>query len=159
NDKYGKNAFWADGFNSQTDVSLANTFERGSIYASAQFLTAEGTVPGDKYNRASARLNGTQKMSPKLDLNYSAYYAQNRYDLTSQTSNIFNYVLNTPGQIPLTQLSDWKNNEFANPNGYFNAYYNNPYFMADNYRSKTRNDYFVGSAALTYTPVKWLDFT
>src|SRR5690606_27365350 len=119
NDKYGKNAFWADGFNSQTDVSLANTFERGSIYASAQFLTAEGTVPGDKYNRASARLNGTQKMSPKLDLNYSAYYAQNRYDLTSQTSNIFNYVLNTPGQIPLTQLSDWKNNEFANPNGYF----------------------------------------
>ena len=159
NEKYGKNAFWAEGFASQTDVSLGNTFEKGSIYASAQFLDATGTVPGDKYNRASVRLNGTQKMDPKLDFSYSAYYAQNRYDLTSATSSIFDNVLNTPGQIPLTQLSDWKNNEFANPNGYFNAYYNNPYYLADNYRTKTRNDYFIGSAALTYKPVKWFDLT
>lgn len=159
NEQYGKNTFWADGLANQTDVSLGNTFDRGSVYFSAQYLTATGTVPGDKYNRATARLNGTMKMHPKLNLTYSAYYAQNRYDLTSQTSSIFNNVLNTPGQIPLSQLSDWKNNEFANPNGYFNAYYNNPYFLADNYRSKTRNDYFVGSAALTYKPVNWADIT
>ena len=159
NEKYGKNAFWADGFTSQSDISLANTFDKGSIYASAQYLDATGTIPGDKYNRATARLNGSQKLDPKLSLSYSAYYAQNRYNLTSQTSSIFNNVLNTPGQIPLTKLSDWKNNEFANPNGYFNAYYNNPYFLADNYRSLTRNDYFVGSADLTYKPLNWLDLT
>ena len=159
NEANGKNKFWADGLANQTDLAISNTFEKGSIYASAQFLKSTGTVPGDKYNRASVRINGVQKLDPKLTFNYSAYYAQNRYDLTSQTGSIFNNVLNTPGQIPLTQLSDWQTNPFANPNGYYNAYYENPYFLADNYRSKTRNDYFIGSAALVFNPVKWFDLT
>ena len=158
-EKDGKNGFWADGLSNQTDVNFGNTYEKGSIYVSAQYLDATGTVPGDKYNRASARINGVQKLSPKLEMNYSTYYAQNRYDQTSQTGSIFDLVLNTPGQIPLTKLSDWRNDSFANPNGFYNAYYNNPYFLADNYRSLTRNDYFIGSAALTYKPVKWADIT
>lgn len=159
NNKANKDLFWQNGLTNQSDISLSSGSARGTVYLSAQYLTAEGTVPGDKYNRASARLNGTQKMASKLDLTYSAYYAQNRYDLTSATSSIFNYVLNTPGQIPLTEYSDWKNNPYANPNGYFNAYYNNPYFMADNYRNKTRNDYFVGNAGLAYKPLNWFDAT
>jgi TonB-linked SusC/RagA family outer membrane protein len=159
NDKYGKNQFWADGLTNQTDISIANTYQNGSIFASAQFLKATGTVPGEKYNRATVRLNGTQKLASKLEMNYSTYYAQNRYDQTSATSSIFNNVLNTPGQIPMTQLSGWKNDPFANPNGFYNAYYENPYFLADNNRSLTRNDYFVGSLDFTYKPVKWFDIT
>ena len=157
--KDGKQGFWADGLANQTDVNFGNTYQNGSIYVSAQYLDATGTVPGDKYNRASARINGVQKLSPKLDMNYSTYYAQNRYDQTSQTGSIFDLILNTPGQIPITKLSDWRNDSFANPNGFYNAYYNNPYFLADNYRSLTRNDYFIGSLALTYKPVKWADIT
>src|SRR5690606_30173680 len=98
-------------------------------------------------------------ISPKLDLTYSTYYVQNHYDQTSAGSSIYNNVLNTPGQIPLTKYSDWKNDKYANPNGYYNAYYTNPYFLADNYRSLTRNDYFVGSLALTLRPVKSVDVT
>lgn len=159
NDKANKDLFWQNGLTNQTDISLSSGGDRGSVFLSAQYLTAEGTVPGDKFNRASVRLNGSQKMASTLDLTYSAYYAQNRYDLTSETSSIFDYVLNAPGQIPLTNYSDWRTNKFANPNGYFNAYYNNPYFMADNYRTLTRNDYFVGNAALAFKPLSWFDAT
>lgn len=159
NSDYGKNQFWDQGLSNQTDISFANNSDKGSVYFSAQYLDAKGTIPGDKYNRATVRMNGVQKLDPKLELNYSTYYAQNRYNVTSQVANIYNNVLNTPGQIPLAKLNDWKNDSFANPNGFYNAYYNNPYFLADNYRSKTRNDYFVGSIGLTYRPIKMLDFT
>lgn len=154
-----KNKFWDNGLTNMTNFSASSGGENGSLYASAQYLRTDGTTPGDKYNRATVRLGGTRVLSKVLDFTYSAYYAQNRTDQTTQTSNIYNYLLNAPGNAPLTDYSDWRNNPFANPNGYFNAYYNNPYFMADNYRQTIRNDYFIGNAELKYKPLDWLDFT
>ncbi len=152
--------FWDTGYTNATDFSVSSgSAGKGSMYAAAQFVTAQGTTPGDKFNRATARVGGTRIISDKLTFNYSVNYVQNRYDITTQTSNIYNYLLNAPGQVPLTSYKDWKNDIYASPNGYFNAYYNNPYFMADNYRQNTRNDYFVGSSELKYKPLEWLDFT
>ncbi|WP_316802488.1 SusC/RagA family TonB-linked outer membrane protein [Pedobacter nototheniae] len=155
----GKNKFWDTGVTNVTDFSINSGSEKGSLYASGQYLTSTGTTPGDKYNRATVRIGGTQKISDKIDFNYSTYYAQNRNDKTTQTGNIYNYLLNAPSQANLTDYSDWRNNPFANPNGYYNAYYNNPYFMADNYRQQIRKDYFIGSAEIKYKPLNWLDFT
>lgn len=154
-----KNDFWDTGVTNFTDFSVSSGNDKGSIYASAQYMKATGTTPGDKFNRATVKIGGTKYVSDKVTFNYSASYIQNRYDRTTQTSNIYNYLLNAPGQVPLTDYSDWRNNIYASPNGYFNAYYNNPYFMADNYRENIRNDYFLGSAELNYKPVEWLDFT
>ena len=154
-----KNDFWDTGLTNMTDFSMTNGSENSTLWASGQFVKASGTTPGDKYNRASARVGGTRDLSEKVKVIYTAYYAQNRYDQTTETSNIYNYLLNAPGQTPVTELKDWRNNPFANPNGYFNAYYNNPYFMAENYRKTTRNDYFVGNAELQFKPLTWLDFT
>ena len=157
NEKYN---FWDTGATNTTDFSVSSgSGGKGSLYAAAQFAKATGTTPGDKYNRSTARVGGTRVISDKITFTYGANYVQNRYDITTQTSNIYNYLLNAPGQVPLTKYKDWKNDILASPNGYFNAYYNNPYFMADNYRQKTRNDYFVGSTELKYKPLEWLDFT
>lgn len=155
----GKNNFWDTGLTNVTDFSVSSSQDRSSIYASGQYLDATGTTPGDKYNRATARVGGTRAVTDQIDFNYSTYYTQNRYDQTTQTSNIYNYILNAPSQANLTDYKDWRNNPYANPNGYYNAYYNNPYFMADNYRSKVRNDYFIGNAEIKYKPLEWLDFT
>ena len=155
----GKDKFWKNGVTNMTDFSVNSGGEKSTMYVSGQYLDASGTTPGDKYNRATVRAGGTRKLSDKLDLNYSTYYAQNRYDITTQTGSIYNNLLNAPSQAYIPDLSDWRNNPFANPNGYYNAYYNNPYFIADNNRQKTRNDYFIGSAELKYKPLEWLDFT
>lgn len=153
----GKNNFWEDGLSNQTDVSLASTTDKNSFFISAQYVDVTGTIPTDQYNRASARINGTQKVAKNLDVNFSAYYIQNRYD--RPTASVFDQVLETPGQIPLLDMKDWRNNKYANPNGYYNAYYNNPYFLLDNSRTLTRNDYFVGNASVVYKPAKWIDLT
>ncbi|RYD74061.1 MAG: hypothetical protein EOP53_18995 [Sphingobacteriales bacterium] len=126
-----------------TDFSVNSGNEKSSLYAAGQYLKASGTTPGDEYNRATVRIGGNQKVSDKIDFNYSAYYAQNRYDRTTQTGSILNNILNAPSQAYLPDYEDWKNNPYANPNGYYNAYYTNPYFSADNYREKVRNDYLT----------------
>ena len=150
-------AFWEYGLYNQTDVSLASSTEKNTFFISAQYVDVTGTVPTDQYNRASARINGTQRVAKNLDVSFGAYYIQNRYNRPSVS--VFDQVLETPGQIPLTDMKDWRNNQNANPNGFYNAYYNNPYFLLDNSRTLTRNDYFVGNASIVYKPAKWIDVT
>jgi TonB-linked SusC/RagA family outer membrane protein len=154
-----KKKFWEKGLTNQTDIAFSTGGTRSTLYFSAQYAGVKGTTPGDEYNRASARINGTHNITNNLDLSFNAGYTQNRYDITTQTGSIYDYLLNIPAQIPVTRYKDWRNDPFANPNYYFNAFYNNPYFIADNYRQYNRNDYFVGSAELKFTPLRWLDLT
>ncbi len=154
-----KDDFWDTGVTNFTDFSVSSGNDKGSLYASAQYMNASGTTPGDKYNRATVKIGGTRVVSDKITFNYSANYIQNRQNLTTQTGSIYNVLLNAPSQALITDYQDWRNNPYANPNGYYNAYYNNPYFLADNYRQQVRNDYFLGNAELKYKPLEWLDFT
>jgi TonB-linked SusC/RagA family outer membrane protein len=154
-----KNSFWKNGLTNQSDFNLSSGNENSTIYVSGQYANVTGTTPGDKFNRTNLRVNGTQKILKNLNLTYNAGYTQNRYDITPVTSTIYDNLLNSPGQIDITSYKDWRNNEYANPNGYFNAYYNNPYFIEENNRRKTRNDFLVGNVEMKYNPLKWLDFT
>ncbi|WP_293904582.1 SusC/RagA family TonB-linked outer membrane protein [Sphingobacterium sp. UBA5670] len=154
----GKDKFWETGVTNMTNLAVASKHENSSFRFSGQYLKSTGTVPFDKYNRASARVNGSRKLNDILNINYTSYYAQNRYDQTSANANIYDAVLQSPGHVPLTSYKDWQNNPFANPNGYYNAYYNNPYFIAANNRQNIRNDYFMGNVELNFKPLTWLDF-
>jgi len=151
--------FWNNGLTSQTDLSISSGDEKGTVFFSGQYARANGTTPKDIYDRANVRLNGTRNISSKLFLNYSLNYAQNRYDQTTQTATIYDQLLESSANIPVTDYKDWRNDPRANPSGYYNAYYNNPYFQIDNYRERIRNDYFNGSAELRFSPFKWMDVT
>ncbi|MBS1591006.1 MAG: SusC/RagA family TonB-linked outer membrane protein, partial [Bacteroidetes bacterium] len=153
--------FWANGLTNQTDFSISTGDERSTMFFSAQYVNTTGTTPKDTYNRASFRLGGTRSFSPKISTAYTITYVQNRYDqLSSGTfATMYDNLNNIAANVPITQFQDWRNNKFANPNGYFNPWYANPYFNIDNYRTKTRNDYIIGSVDLKYEPFKWLNFT
>ncbi|RNI33303.1 SusC/RagA family TonB-linked outer membrane protein [Rufibacter immobilis] len=157
-DKYD---FWETGVQNQTDVSLSSGSENGrtTFYVSAQRLKNKGTTYKDQYNRESVRVNGTHDLGNKVSLAFNTNYTSNLYDITSQTSAIYDALLQTPAHIPLLQYKDWQNNKFANPNGYYNEYYDNPYFLIDNNRQNSRNIYLVASTEIKYAPLDWLDFT
>ena len=154
-----KNDFWKNGLTNITDFSLTSGDDNSTIYLSGRYSKVSGTTPGDDFNMANVNINGTRKIIKNLGVTYAVGYTQNRYDITTATATLYDQLLNTPAQAPLTSYKDWRNNPFANPNGYFNAYYNNPYFVADNNRELTRNDYLTGSTEVKYTPLKWLDVT
>ena len=153
-----KDKFWQTGITNMTNLSVGNRTEASSFRFSGQYLRSTGTVPFDKYNRATARVNGQRKLNDQFEVLYNAYYAQNRYNQTSVNGGIYDAVLQSPGQIPILNYKDWKNDPFSDPSGYYNAYYQNPYFLAENNRQHTRNDYFSGVVELNFRPLTWLDF-
>ena len=153
--------FWETGLTNQTDFSIATGNDRSTLFFSAQYLNTTGTTPKDSYNRAAFRVGGTYAFSPKITATYSVNYVQNRYDqmTPNEFSTMYDNLNNQAVNVPLLQFKDWRNNKFANPNGYFNPWYDNPYFDIDEYRTKTRNDYLVGSLDVKYAPLHWLNFT
>lgn len=148
--------FWETGLQNQTDVSVSFGNDRSTTYLSGQYLDATGTTPGDKYNRASVRLNGTHKILSNLNTDYSASYMENNYDITNSTSIIYEDILNVPANIPLTDYKDLKNNPYASPDGWFNPWYENPYWIADTHRRNTKNSYLTGKVEIKYSPLSWL---
>jgi TonB-linked SusC/RagA family outer membrane protein len=151
--------FWQTGVTDQTDFNLTTGNDVSTIYLAAQYATITGIMPSDGYNRATFRLNGTQKLVNHVSAVYSLDYTQNRYNITTQTQDILNNLLNIPANVPITMFKDWQTNKFANPNGFENPWYQNPYFEKDNNREYTRNDYLVGNAQLDWNPISWLNFT
>jgi len=156
NDKYD---FWQNGLTSQSDLSISTGDEKSTLFISGQYNDTKGTLPKDKFTRANVRINGTRNFTKNFSAVYGVNYTQNRYDRaqSGQVANIYDQLLNSPSQAPVTSYKDWRNDPYADPSGYFNAYYNNPYFTIDEYREKIRNDYLTGNIELKYSPAKWID--
>ena len=155
----GKNSFWQLGATNQTDISFRSGDDKGSVFVSGQYIDGVGTTPKDKYNKTTVRVNGSRNFTKDLAFNFQTAYTQNRYDITSQTGTIYADLMQTPANIQVTNYQDWKNDPYASPNGYYNPFYRNPYFLLDNNRVYTRNDYLTASGDLKFAPVSWLDFT
>ncbi|MDF2192247.1 SusC/RagA family TonB-linked outer membrane protein [Paraflavitalea sp. CAU 1676] len=149
--------FWEKGVTNQTDFSLSAGDDVSTFYLSGQYASVTGTTPGDKFNRSSLRVNGTRKVGKNIMATYAVAYIQNRYDITTQTGSMYANMLNMPSNVDITKYKNWRTDKFANPNGFYNPWYQNPYFSADNYRSKQRNDYLTGSLEIKYSPLKNLD--
>ncbi|QES89807.1 SusC/RagA family TonB-linked outer membrane protein [Rhizosphaericola mali] len=154
-----RSKFWQTGVSNQTNFSLSSADDKSSTYISGQFLKSSTTIAWDKFSRASIRLNGSRKIgnSNKVSINYNVGYTANRYNTTSAGSSVYDSYLNMPGNIPITMFKDWQNNEYANPNGYYNPWYQNPYFQAANNRAIQGNDYLTGSFEIHYKPLHWLE--
>jgi len=153
----GKNSFWEQGISAQTDVSISSGDEKGTIFFSAQYVDGKATIPKDTYNRTVIRLNGSRKMTRNLELNFGVNYTQNRFDQTSSLSTIYGNIMQTAPNIQITDYKDWRNDKYSTPDGYFNPYFQNPYFLLDNNRSYTRNDYLTANVDVKFTPKSWLD--
>ncbi|MDR6570103.1 SusC/RagA family TonB-linked outer membrane protein [Chitinophaga ginsengisegetis] len=154
----GHNKFWNKGLTNQTDFSMSTGDEKSTFYLSGQYLTTKGTTPDDKYNRGTVRVNGTRKIGNTINITYHTDYVQNKYDITNATAAMYANMLNMPSNVDITKYSDWKTNKFANPNGFYNPWYLNPYFSKDNFRSDQKNNYLTGNVELKFTPLDGLDF-
>lgn len=149
-----KKDFWQTGFQNQVDLVLTAGDEKSKYYVSGQYFKQRSTLPDDEYTRISVRANGSRKIYKNFSMEYNTNYISNSYDMTSAPGSVYNEILQTPAHVDLTKYSDWRNDPFANPNGYFNEYYDNPYFTIGNWRQNTKNEYFQGNVQLVYNPFK-----
>ena len=146
-----------DAFDIGSTVNNQVSFQGGDA-TSTYFMSIEnnrtkGIVPKDKSERNSVRIASSKEYG-KLTAGFTASYVQATYDRT--TSDFYFDLINTAAHIPLAKLRDWQTNKFANPNGYFNDYYNNPYFNKDNGRTNYKDANIQGNFDLTYKATSWL---
>ncbi|WP_246168861.1 SusC/RagA family TonB-linked outer membrane protein [Rudanella paleaurantiibacter] len=157
--KYSREKFWKTGVQNQTDFSISSGDDKSTYFVSGQYFTQQSTVPYDKYQRYSVRANSTRQIHKNLTAIFNTNFIANRYDISSATGAAYEHLLMSPAQVDVTKYENWRTDPFANPNGYFNEYYPNPYFTLANNRSLTRNDYFQGNLELRFTPIKNLALT
>lgn len=149
-----KKDFFNTGLTMQNDVNVSGGDDKSTFFVSLQDVKVSGIVPDDEYRRTGGRFNASRKYGI-LTAGFNLGYSTSTQDYT--LSDVYNNLLNIPQNIPITELSDWKNNKYAAPNGYFSGYYINPYWGIANNRQVTRNDVLSGNAEFALKPTSWFD--
>jgi TonB-linked SusC/RagA family outer membrane protein len=147
---------WDNGYTGQSDLSYRAGDQNSNFYASFQHLNSNGIVPGDEYKRNSFRMNAG-RVYGKFSLSFDATYTWDHADRTN--TDFYFFALNTNSWVPLDQYKDWRNNKFADLSGYFNDYYNNPWWLLDNNRFETKNNFFNGNVKMTFKPITALELS
>jgi len=142
------------------NVSFAQNNEKSSFFLSYNNVDQKGIMPGTSYKRNSVKLSGTADLSEKFYSSASINYIRSKGDLSvqGQGSSPYDQVLQTPRDISLLELKDYKN-KFNDLNGYYGAYTVNPWYILgeDSYTSVM--DRILGNAQIGYKPAKWLDIS
>jgi TonB-linked SusC/RagA family outer membrane protein len=155
----GRHDFWEIGRQNQTDFSISTGDEKSTIFASGQYFTQHSTVPFDEFKRYSFKANMDRKIGEHIKLAVSTNYIADKFDISGATGGAFNDVLMSPAQVQITKYKDWKHDKFANPNGYYNEYFLNPYFTLANNRIDQTNKFLIGNVELKWNPIQPLTFT
>jgi TonB-linked SusC/RagA family outer membrane protein len=144
------------GLSTNNQMSIQGGDETSTFYLSVENQRIKGIVPHDESERTGVRLSASKDYD-RLTSGFTLSYTQANYDRT--TGDFYSEILNQPANLPLNTLRDWKTNEFANPNGYYNDYLNNPYFIADNNRANYRDANITGNFNVGYKLFDWMQLT
>jgi len=150
-----KEKFFETGIDEQNDLTLSTGNDKGSMYINVQRVNSNGYVPGDYSNRTAARFNGSRTYK-NLRVDYNLNYTQKNVDKSN--AQIFNNIINTPANIPLTNYKDYTSG-YGSLDNYFNDYGLNPYYYLQQSRGKERRDDLLGNLAISYDATPWLNLT
>ena len=150
-----KRKFFDVGVTNQTDVSLRAGDANSSYFTSFQNVKTKGIMPSDELYRRTFRLNADRKIGI-LKLSSSINYINRKTNTTTSSSTIYNEVINTPTEVPLTSYKDFVNDKWSDHNHYYNDYYANPYEDLARNRTVEKRDQLLASLSITANPTKWL---
>lgn len=157
-------SFFNMGMNWQNSLSMGGNTDRGSYYISLNTLNSTGVIPNTFYNKYSLRFNGSldlpHNMYSSINVNYINSYS--RVEVSGQgDESVYNNVLQQPRDIPIHELKDL-NNKFnamiikdsngVDHYGYYGAYSNNPYWVAENVDNRDMTDRVLGSMNVGIKP-------
>ncbi len=155
--------FYNTGTTFQNTVSFSGGDETSTFFMSIGDQKTEGIVDRDTYKRNTFRVNATKKMGD-LKLALTSNYLRDKTSVVGNTIGnqdrpLYWFILNTAANIPLASYNDWRNDLYSSPNGYFNAYYENPWWALDNNRNDDESSRLTANISATYDFNDWLNFT
>ena len=158
--KNGKFKFFDKGLTLQNNVSFSSGDATSLFYFSYQNVRVNGIVPNDMSTRNTLRLNGMKEYG-KFRIDYNTSYALEKIDQAGgsyfQDRPVYWTVINSPQHVDLRQFRNWRTDPFANPDGYFNAYYGNPWWQIDEARNVDKRNWFIGNVRFGLNITSWLN--
>ena len=176
-----KKGFFDQGLTWTNDVSYSAGDDKSKFFFSFQDVNIKGVLPKDVSRRNGIRANGSRE-NGIFRVDYNVGYTINHintspgtgvpYSSTSgngggytgggsyfQNRPVYWTVINQPSMVDLRDYRNWQKNPFADPDGFYNAYYGNPWWQIDQTRLDERNNDLIANFALTLKPWDWLDVT
>ncbi|QJD79011.1 SusC/RagA family TonB-linked outer membrane protein [Spirosoma rhododendri] len=155
-----RRAFFNTGVLSQHDVNFRIGDAKNFFGLNLQRVDQRGVVPNDRYNRTVIGVKGGRS-TDKFTVNAGGTFTYANSNIAggdfSQGRPVYWNVLNTPAHVPLTSYKDITS-PYADVNGFYNAYYPNPYWQVtgNNSRQITNTYTIQGFAEASYKFLPWL---
>lgn len=166
--------FFETGTAFNNNLSLSGGNEKSSYFLSLNSLNSNGIMPTDRdrYNRYGVRFNGSSQLANNITTSISVNYSRINSNLVGGGQgggSVYNNVLQTPRNIPLTDMKDLDNPYYSiggqydaegnEAYGYYGAYTINPYYVLRAYDNRNTVDRVLGNFSITYKPADWLSIT
>lgn len=149
--------FFRTGVISSNNISIAQSYDKGSFRASASHIYQKGIVPNTDLQNSSFNVSGNYKLSQALTmdarLSYNRQYTNNFPETGyGPTNYLYNLILWTGADVDVNDLRNYwiPGKEGVQQRNYNNSYYNNPYFQAYEYLRGYNKDNTFGSLNLNY---------
>ena len=135
-------------FEQNHNVSISGGSDKINYFLSAGYLTDEGIVTNNNFNRFTLRSNNEYKLSDKIKITTLISYSRgNTQDVNLGTA--YNNAYHAAPIIPSKV-----NGKYGNTSAYQNV--GNPLLDIENNDNKYLENRFQGNGAIDYKPVKWL---
>jgi TonB-linked SusC/RagA family outer membrane protein len=154
-----KLGFFQTGLSLQNGVSIASGDETSNLFVGYQNVRVSGVVPKDRADRNIFRINGGKAFG-KFRVDFNTNYTNEKLNQVGGSYNqdrpVYWSIINGPQHVNYDDYIDWKTNPFASPDGYFNAYYGNPWWQIDESRLRSNNNFIQGNVKATIDILPWL---
>ena len=152
--------FFETGRTVNTSAAFAAGREGMNVRLSVANLDQDGMYPGFGLNRTTAGLNGSARLSSRLDADASVQYinsdAENRPAQGYGEDNVMWQFMWFGRQVDTNILRRRMRNDDGSQFNWNNAWNNNPYWTALVNGNEDTRDRVIGSASLRYQLTPWL---
>ncbi|HLX90934.1 MAG TPA: SusC/RagA family TonB-linked outer membrane protein [Puia sp.] len=152
--KNQKKDFFDVGVTQLDNFSYQAGDETSRFFLSGSYTNSKNPMPGDKGIRDVFRVGGS-KTYGIFSADFTLSYTYRDIE-TTNTGSVYNNVLNSPVDDPLSQYKNWQSGKYSTPSAYYNDYFVNPYWVTGNDRYSTINNNIQGNGHLQLKPTKWL---
>ncbi len=145
-------------------LSLAGGTEKSTYFLSLNAVNNTGVIPNTFYNKYSLRFNGSTQLSNKFysTINVNYMNIASRVESGGQAEgSVLDALVQTPRDIPVQELRNLNNPFYGYGTtdsagvqhyGYYGAYAQNPFWVAENYDNRNRTDRVLGAFTLGVKP-------
>lgn len=179
-DPNAKKGFFNNGIQWQNEVSYSTGDDKSRFYVSFQDVNHSGIIPKDVSRRDAVRLNGS-RTTGMLQVDYNLGYTITHTNTTAGSGVPFSWgntgftggyagggsyfqnrplywtIINQPADVNLRNYRNWQTDPFASPDGFYDAYYGNPWWQIDQTRLDEKSNDLLGTLQLILKPTPWLD--